>query len=223
MKKKKQVVTKKVYKANTQVIKKILIGLVILFLLILLALPVKNGVQYIYLNSLKSYEISKYDIQFKIPRAYKALEEKDNSSEGISSLISTNTNVKVNEEYVSQRPEVVYSGGNPLNGISMMVQCLSTAKTTKSLEQIADNQHVLVRIYYEDNYKISEPVKEFITILGVDAVSTTTELTNKKGTKTLIQYLVPMEDKEITITFMGSKENVSKSKNEIEKIVKSFK
>lgn len=221
MKKKKQIVTKKIYKTNTQLLRKIIIGLCILFLLVLLAIPLKNGAKYIFLNTWKNYEISKYNINFKLPRAYKELED-DTSSSEISSLISTNTNVKVNEEYISQKPEVVYSGGSSLNGISMMVECFSTSKTTKTLDQIADNQHVLVRIYYEDNYKVSEPTKEFLTILGTDAVSTTTELTNKKGVKTLIQYLVPMSDKEVTITFMGEKENVEKSMNEIEKIVKSF-
>ena len=217
--------TKKVYRANTKALSKIIIAIIVIFFLAIFAIPVKNGITYLYLNTWKTHEISKYHIQLKLPRAYQPLENNSQElSQIASSLISTDTSVKVNEKYVSQMPEVVYSGGSILNGVSLMIQCLSPeSKTTKSLDDIAESQHILVHIYYEDDYAISDPQKEYVTIMETEAIRTATDLTNEQGTKTMIHYLIPMEDKEVTITFMGKKENVEKAKSEIEKIVKQMR
>ena len=219
----KKKIEKKIYKANTQLLRKILIGLIILFFITILAIPLKNGITYLYLKTWEWHDISKYHLEVKLPRAYKPIEEKNTTSSIGSSLISTETSVKVNEKYVMNKPDVVYSGGNILNGISLMIQCLNTEKTTRTLDDIADSQHTLVRIFYEDEYTISEPVKEYLKILGTDSIRTSTILTNHKETKKMINYLVPLEDKEVTITFLGPTENVEQAEDEIEKIVSQMK
>ncbi|MBQ9313606.1 MAG: hypothetical protein IJ220_01165 [Clostridia bacterium] len=221
--KKNKKVEKRVYKTNTKLLGKMLIAIVILFFIVILAVPVKNGITYLYLNSWEWHDISNYNIKFKLPRAYKNLETtKNNNLDLSSSLISTDTSIKVNENYVSKRPEIVYSGGNTFSGVSLMIQCLATPKTTKTLEEIADSQHVLVKIYYEDDYTIDEPKKEYVSVLGTDAIRTSTNLINKDGAKTIINYLVPMDNQEVTITFMGEQKNVQNAENEIRRIIEQM-
>jgi len=215
---------KKIYKANTDLLKKISIVIGIFFIIVVLAAPMKNGITYLYLNSWEWHEIPDYHLRIKLPRAYKEIEqEKMSDTSLISSIISTETSVNVSGDYMIQRPEVVYYGGNILNGVSIMIQCLSTTKTTKTLDDIADSQHVLVRVYYEDDYRLSEPQKEYVTILGTDAIRTATNLVNDEGTKTMINYLVPTEEKEVTITFLGKEENIARAEKEIHRIVTTMK
>lgn len=216
---------KKIYKTNKKLLKKILVGVILILLICILYKPVTNWLKYSYLNTWTWHEIEKYDFSVKLPRAYKDLEAPNNDKTGIiSSVFKTETEIEVNEEYVSKKPEVVYNGGNILNGISLNVQVLETSKTTKTLDEIAESHHVLVSIFYEDDYTIGELKNEYLKILGTDAIKATIDISNEKvGEKTMITYLVPMEDKEITITFFGKKSVIESQKEEIEKIVGQIK
>ena len=145
-------------------------------------------------------------------------------SQGIdSSIFNTEVNVEVNEEYITKVPKTVYNGGNILNGISVMIKCLETNKTSKTLDEIAESHHVLVKIYYEDEYEIGDLNKEFVKVMNGDAVKTTIDMKNKDEEKTLVTYLVPLDDKEITLMFLGNKDKVFNSMQEIEKIILSMK
>lgn len=215
---------KKVYKVNTKALKKLFIVAGTVFIIIILLIPIKKGINILYLKSWVWHDISKYNFEVKLPRAYKDISVNNSDITGISSsAYTTDTNVKINEEYVAQAPEVVYYGGNILNGISMMIQCLTTEKTDRTLDDIADSQHILVKIYYEDDYTIGDAKKEFVTVLDTDAVRTSTDLTAEEEEKTIVNYLVPMEDKEVTITFLGKKASIEKAQEEIEKIINQMK
>lgn len=215
---------KKVYKANTIAIKKFLTLLLCTFLLLLIAGPIRRFFRVRYLNTWVEHDIEKYEINLKLPRAYKEVELKSSSyGNFFSSAFKTDTDVKINEEYVLQKPEVVYSGGNILNGVMMMMQCFYTEPTTRSLEDIAESQHILVNIYYENQYDIGNPTTEYATILDTDAIRTTTTLTNEEEQLLITNILVPMKDKEVTITFIGDKEKMEEAENEIQKIIQSIK
>lgn len=212
-----------VYKTNKKLLKRLLIGMLIIFLVMIFATPIKNGVELLYLKSWTWHEIENFDFSIKLPRAYKAFDVEDDDQGITSSIFNTEVSVEVNEEYVSKVPETVYSGGNILNGVSLMIQCLETERTTKTLDDIAESHHVLVKIYYEDEYEIGELNKEFVEVLGENSVKTIIDMKEKDATKTLITYLVPLKDKEITLMFLGNKDNISNSMNEIEKIVNKMK
>lgn len=215
---------KKVYKANKKAIIGILLIAFIVFFCGFLIKPIMGGIKNWYLNMWIWHDIPSYNFKIKLPRAYEDAKLKENSESGIlSSTFLTDTNITMNEEYVSKSPERVYYGKNSLNGISMMIQCLYTPRTDRTLEDIADSQHVLIRIHYEDDYQISSPRREYANVLDTLGVRTATDLTNDKGTITIINYLVPMEDKEVTISFYGEKETVDKYEEEIEKIVSEMK
>lgn len=215
---------KKVYRAN----KKAIVGIIgiafIIFLLSFLTKPIMNGINKWYLSTWKWHDIPNYNFKIKLPRAYKDAVLKNNNQTGIStSAFLTNTNITVNEEYIPKSPERVYYGENSLNGIALMIQCLNTPKTERSLDDIADSQHVLIKIHYEDDYEISSPQKEYVSVLGSDGIRIETDLTRDDTTLTIVNYLIPMEDKEVTISFYGIKEEINKAEEEIEKIIKEMK
>lgn len=215
---------KKVYKANKKAILGIILIAFIIFCIMLFAKPIMNGVKKWYLNMWIWRDIPSYSFKVKLPRAYEDAVLKEDEGTGIStSAFLSDTDVTTNEEYVSKSPERVYYGENTLNGIHMMIQCLSTQKTDRTLEDIADSQHVLIKIHYEDDYQISEPRREYINVMDTLGIRTAADLTNDKGTITIINYLVPMEDKEVTISFYGTKESIDKNKEEIEKIISEMK
>lgn len=212
---------KKVYKTDKNLLKKIGRGILAIFGVVLIIFGVKIFID----NSWKWHEINEYDFKIKLPKAYEEIEfvsEKDKY--GIaSSAFETETTIEVNEEYVSKKPKVVYNGRNVKKGVSMMVQCLKTEKTSKSLDEIAEGNYVLTTICYENNYQIGTFTKEYVKVLETDAVKTVVNISNDEGEKTIVTYLVPMNDKEITMTFMGKKSNIDKAMDEIEKIADTMK
>ena len=215
---------KKVYKANKKALFGILLIAFIVFFCGFLIKPIMNSIKNWYLSMWIWHDIPSYSFKVKLPRAYKDAQLKEDDGTGIAySAFLTDTNITMNEEYVAKSPERVYYGANSLNGIHMMIQCLSTPKTDRSLEDIADSQHVLIRIFYEDDFEISSTQKEFVDVMGTSGVRTVTDLTNDDGTITIINYLIPMEDKEVTISFYGLKDNINKAEEEIERIISEMK
>lgn len=212
-----------VYKTNKKMLKRLIISILIILLVIILTPFAINGTRNLYLNSWTWHKIEEYNFSIKLPRAYKNIEV-ENKSYGIdSSILNAEVSIEENEEYIQKAPEVVYNAGNILNGVGLTIQCLKTAKTSKTLDEIADSHHVLVSINYDDQYEIGDLQKEYVKILENDAVMTSIDMKKGKTTKTLIAYLVPLKDKEITIMFFGNKENISKSMDEIKEIVSKIK
>lgn len=216
---------KVIYKANKKLLVRILLGVLIIFLIILFAPFIKSGVELLYLNSWTWHKIGEYNFSIKLPRAYKDYEV-DYAGEKYainSSIFDVDVTVEENNEYMKKVPETVYNGGNILNGVGLTIQCLKTDKTTKTLDEIAESHHVLVSINYDDEYEIGELQKEFVKILGNDSVMTSIDMTKGKEEKTLVTYLLPLEDREITIMFFGNRKNISNSIEEIREIVSKIK
>lgn len=215
--------TKKVYKTNKKLLKKVLVTTLIIFIIILLSFPLKYGIQMLYYNTWKTYDVSNYEFSFKIPRAFQSLQSENDAAHdlGVAGFTSE-YDVKVDEKYVGKKPKVIYSGANVINGISMMVQCIATEKTTKTLDEIAEGNQLLIKIYYEEEYQVGELQKEFLNILGADAVKSIVDIQNEEETKTFVTYLVPLEDKEITITFLGDKDQILNYMSNMDEIVKNF-
>lgn len=214
---------KKIYKMNKNLLKKMLIGITCIFIIVCIVFGAKIGKEILYPQFWKWHDINDYGFSIKLPKTYEELTASKDKLGISSSAFETETTIQVNEEYVSKKPVTVYNGWNPRNGVSMMVQCLNTEKTTKTLDEIAESNHILITIYYEDDYQIGELQKEYVKVLGCDAVRAMVDISNDDGTKTFVTYLVPMNDKEVTITFLGKKNNIDNSLDEIEKIVSLMK
>lgn len=213
---------KVVYKSNKKLIKKMLIWGIIIVLVLVLAAPVKYGVTMLYYNSWKEYKVEDYSFSFKLPRAFEEQEAvKKESSMNLSSLLNENVSGELTE-YL-KRPESVYRGGNVLNGIGMLIQCLKTSKTERTLDEIADSHEILLEINYGDNYTVKEKSRENVTILDTDAIKTISSIVSKKESNLFVSYLIPKEDMEITIMFYGSEKSITEASNQIEKIIASVK
>ena len=213
---------KVVYKSNKKLIKKMLIYGLVIFLVLILAPIVKYGITMLYYNSWKQYKIEDYNFSFKLPRAFEEQEVVTKESNvNLSSLLSESVSGELLENL--KKPESVYRGGNILNGIGMLIQCLKTSKTTKTLDEIADSHEILLEINYGDNYAVNEQSREQIVILDTDAIKTVSTIVNDEEKNLFVSYLIPKEDMEITIMFYGSEESMNEASEQIEKIIASMK
>ena len=218
-----KVQTRKVYKINKSLAKKVIKGFFILFIVMILLIIGIPLAKKCYLSSWKYHKFKEYNLNIKMPRAYEnLLEDKDGININTSAFISE-FDVKVNENYVSKEANTIFKGINMLNGINLMIQCLNTEKTTKTLDEISEGNYLMTMIYYEDNYSIGPLNKEYVKVLNNDTVRNMVDLSNNAGNNTMVTYLIPLEEKEITITFFGKKEKISNNLKEIEKIISEIK
>ena len=213
---------KVVYKSNKKLIKKMLIWALIIAVVVILAAPVKYGVTMLYYNSWKQYKIADYNFRFKLPRAFKEQETTTKQSTiDLSSLLSESASGDLTE--LLKKPESVYRGGNVVNGVSMLIQCLKTSKTTRTLDEIADSHEILLEINYGDNYTVNEQSREQVVILDTDAIKTVSKIVNDRESNLFVTYLIPKDDMEITIMFYGPEESMNEASEQIEKIIASVK
>lgn len=209
----------KVYKTNTKIIKKLLILMAIVLVVTILYEPAKYLIIRATLSIYEGHEFANSNITMKLPKAYKEVIEEDEDYQINVSGVEGEADVKVNQEYLNTLPQKLYKGVNVLNGISMVVTEKEVPKKTMlTPEELADRYYVLVQIYFEDA-QIGEPIWEAVNILGTEGAKVFVDIDDK----TRVGYLIPLDNSELTIEFSGTKENVEKYKNEIEKIVENIK
>ena len=213
---------KVVYKSNKKLIKKMLIWVLVIVLVIIFAAPVKYGITMLYYNTWKQYKVENYNFSFKLPRAFEEQEVvKKESSMNLSSLLDESASGEF-ADYL-KRPDSVYRGGNILNGVSMLIQCLKTPRTTRTLDEIADSHEILLEINYGNNYEVKEKSREQVVILDTDSMKTVSTIESTKESNLFVSYLIPKEDMEITIMFYGSEKSITEASEQIEKIIASVK
>lgn len=215
--------TKITYKANKKLLKKIIIGSVLLLVLMFAYKPIKYTAQLIYLKSWKTYNAGSFDFNYRLPRAYEKYEKDDDIFGLNESAFMSEYSIEVNEEYVSQKPTIIFMGSNILNGIDLSIECLETSKIDTELEKIAENYFATIELVYEDHYNIENTENQQVNVLGCDGIRSTILFKHEKLTKKLITYLVPTDEKELTIMFFGDEKNINENEKEIEKIVSSIK
>lgn len=209
----------KVYKTNTKIIKKLLILMAIVLVVTILYEPAKYLIIRATLSIYEGHEFANSNITMKLPKAYKEVIEEDEDYQINVSGVEGEADVKVNQEYLNTLPQKLYKGVNVLNGISMVATEKEVPKKTMlTPEELADRYYVLVQIYFEDA-QIGEPIWETVNILGTEGAKVFVDIDDK----TRVGYLIPLDNSELTIEFSGTKENVEKYKNEIEKIVENIK
>lgn len=203
--------------------------IILCFLIFILMMSVGLGAMYVkdmMVYTYKTVNIDEYGITLKYPRAYEEIEkEKDSSIEQISSQIQAAVDEyeKSGDSLVEFTKELI-DVKSKVSGITLLIEGIKKEKTTKTIEQICKDYKVMFRVYNPNAVIKSSDYKE-ISIDGKDAGRVEIYIENQKGTSLpgLITYLIPLEDREITITFMGTDKLFKNSKNEIEKITKSIK
>ena len=118
--------------------------------------------------------------------------------------------------------ETVRNLKNELTGIRLIIEAINTEKTELDLEEICKRYVVMFQIYNEEKV-IRESINEKVNIDGKEAGKVTIKVKGEEEDSILVAYLMPLEDKEITVTFIGSESMIDKSHKEIDKIINSLK
>ena len=215
---------KKIYKADKKLLKRIGLALVAFIVILLIAILLKNYGEIFYLKTWKSYNSKEFGFSYELPRAYEKIENSDEDRFGLnSSAFMSEFSVEIKEEYVAQKPTVIYNGGNILNGISLNIQCLKTPRIDESLEEIARNYYATVQMIYGDKYNVSGQKTEKVTVLGGEGIKSEILLVKGEKNKKLVTYLVPTDDIELTLTFLSDAEKIDTNMEEINKIISKIK
>ena len=176
-------------------------------------------------NKLVKHVIDEYGFEIAYPKAYKDVVEKSDDEEN---KILSNVTVSKSGEQISEYmqnlkfTETVKNLKNDVNGVKLIVEALNIEKTALDLEEICKRYVVMFRIYNEEK-PIRETNSEIININGIEIGKVEIKVKGEKEDSILIAYLISLEDKEITITFVGRDSMVNKNEKEINRIINSLK
>lgn len=200
----------------------------LLFWFIVLATAVGVGAKLLDGTEKKIYsraKVDEYGFSISYPLAYEAIEEEVTTTEKISQTITSSlTETSKNEDMALKLVEEVIHARSSDSELTLLIEAIKKEKTTKSLEEISKNYITMFRVFNE-NLEILESNIEEVEVGGVPAAkvyiyAVTTDITK---TAAMTAFLIPMEDREITISFAGTKDLIDNGEKEIEKIIKSVK
>ncbi len=200
----------------------------LLFWFIVLATAIGVGAKLLDGTEKKIYsraKVNEYGFSISYPLSYETIEEEVTTTEKISQTITSSlTETSKNENLALKLVEQVIHAKSSDSGLTLLIEAIKKEKTTKSLEEISKNYITMFRIFNE-NLEILESNIEEVEVGGVPAAkvyiyAVTTDITK---TAAMTAFLIPMDDREITIAFSGTKNLIANSEKEIEKIIKSVK
>ncbi|MBQ9280358.1 MAG: hypothetical protein IJ215_04885 [Clostridia bacterium] len=175
------------------------------------------------LNWYKKVRMAEYGLEISYPRAYADIENEESNYERISSTISstiteTDKNSGISVDLVK---ELVHAKSSS-SMITLLIEGIKKDKTTKSIEDICRDHITMFRIYNE-NLDIASTNYQEVEVNGVKGGRVEIYTYGKRSLvyPGIISYLFPLDDREITITFTGTKEIFENHKNEIDKIINS--
>ena len=173
-------------------------------------------------NAFEANVISEYNFEISYPKAYKDAISNDVSSD--MNNVLTKESGEIISEYMENLNlvEVVKNLKNESNGIKLNIEAIYTEKTSLDLEEICKRYAVMFKIYNEERV-IKENINEIINIGGYEAGKVTLKVKGEKEDAIVIAYLLSLEDREITVKFIGSESMILKNEKEINKIINSLK
>lgn len=203
--------------------------MILCLLVFILMLAMGAGV--IYVNEMLKYtyktvKVKDYGLQLKYPRAYEDVVKNTKTDvEQISNQIEV-----VVEEYeksgdvLLEFTEELINTKSKVSNITLLIEGIKKEKSTKTLEQICKDYIVMFKVF-NSNPTIKSSKYEEVVVDGKNAgrVEIYVEGKDGKSCPGIISYLFPLNDREITITFMGTEKLFANNKNEINKIVDSIK
>lgn len=197
----------------------------LLFWFIILACAICLGLIYIKEMSkrwFKEVEISEYGLTISYPNSYKDLpKEDDNVKEITDKVTSILTKQDIDNPNVSvDMVEKVIHAKSDLTGMTIMVEAIKKEKTTKTIEDICKDYIVMFQVFNEYEEVIHQNYKETI-VDGNPAGRTEIYVTGKTDDvfPGMVSYLIPLEDREITIVFSGTREMLEYFEKDIQKII----
>lgn len=176
------------------------------------------------INKLEKHIIEEYNFEISYPKAYKDINvTSDDESELLSSIETTVSGEQISEYMQNLNlVKTVKNLKNEKNGIKLLIEAINIEKTKLTLEEICKRYVAMFKIYNEDQI-IKESNSEIISIDGNKAGKVILKIKGKEEDTILIAYLLTLEEKEITITFIAPEKNIIKFENEINKIINSLK
>lgn len=200
----------------------------LLFWFIVLATAIGVGAKLLEGTEKKIYgkaKIDEYGMSISYPMAYEPIIEEATNKEQISQTITSSLVEETqNEDLAITLVEKVIHAKSSDSGLTLLVEAIKKEKTTKTLEEISKNYITMFRVFNE-NLEILESNIEEVEVDGILAAKVTiyavaNDITQMPG---MVSYLIPMEDREITIAFAGTRDLLKNNEKEINKIIKSVK
>lgn len=175
-------------------------------------------------NKLKNHIIEKYGFEISYPDTYKDIStSEDNKSEILEGISQTVSGEKYSEYYQSLNlVETVKKLKNEKSRIKLQIEAIKIEKTALQLEEICNRYITMFKVYNEEKV-IQSQNSEIIKINDVDAGKVTLKIKGEDSNAVMTTYLISTEEKEITITFIGSEEQMTKNEKQINKIINSLK
>ncbi len=174
----------------------------------------------------KDVEISEYGFQISYPNSYVDIPK---STENIEQIANNVASIILKEDVdtpgvsVDMVEEILHAKSDITN-LTIYVEAIKKEKTQKTIEDICKDYLVMFRVFNEYEDVLHEEHEE-VVIDGVPAGRTEVFVRGKTDGvyPGMISYLIPLEDREITVVFMGTQELFDHFEKEINKIVKSIK
>ena len=170
----------------------------------------------------KDVEIAEYGLTISYPNSYVDIPvEKDNIDGIVNKVTSILTNQDIDNPNVSvDMVEKIIYAKSDLTGITIMVEAIKKEKTQKSIEDICKDYIVMFQVFNEYEEVIYQNYEE-TTVNGKPAGRTEIYVTGKTDDvfPGMISYLIPLEDREITIVFSGTRGMLDYFAKDIQKII----
>lgn len=201
----------------------------LLFWFIVLATAICLGVIYIKEMSkywFKDVEIPEYGLTISYPNSYIDIKKETDYTEGmIDKVTSILTKQDIDNPNISvYMVEKIIHAKSDITGMTIMVEAIKKEKTTKSIEDICKDYIVMFQVFNEYEEIIHQNYKE-TTVDGKAAGRTEIYVKGKTDDvfPGMVSYLIPLEDREITIVFTGTRQMLEYFEKDIQKIIDTVK
>ena len=184
-------------------------------------LYMKQAAQYWY----KKVKIEEYGMQISYPNSYVDIPLEEDIEQITNNIASIILHEDINTPGVSvDMVEQILHAKSDITQLTIYAEAIKTEKTSKTIEQICKDYIVMFKVFNEYENVVSETYEE-VTIDGVPAGRVEIYVEGKSNYvyPGMISYLIPLEDREITIVFMGTDELFNYFEKEINKIINSVK
>lgn len=175
-------------------------------------------------NKLKKHVFEEYRFELSYPDSYKSVKKSGDDGGKITSNIVVSESGENLSEYMSNMKfvETLEELKDAKKQIRILVEAIEKEKTTLSLEEICKRHVVMFKIYNEES-KVLHSETEIIKLDEKEAGKVTIQIEGKEDNVKLVAYLISLDDREITITFIAPEKAMDKFKNELDKIISSLK
>lgn len=200
----------------------------LLFWFMVLAMAISIGMIYLKEMSQRWYkkvEIEEYGLVISYPKAYVDIPKEVNNIEQISNNITAIiTETEIETPIVVDLVDEIIHVKSDHTGLTIYAEAIKKEKTPKTIEQICQDYIIMFKIFNSYEEVVYEEYEE-VTVAGQPAGRTEIYVKGKLDYvyPGMISYLIPLEDREITIVFSGTRKLLEANEKEINKIINSVK